>query len=400
MRELIPTFGQSMYSAYLGQSTGGPKSLVTRVKGVPNRVLAKISATGSSAPEPQDAPDLQTSMQLDLTDAFSELQIGPSDRLLFHTADGATYKALAELLEEREIIDLPLIHVCTPYDPEGVMPNRENPEQVKSAIDLLRASSLLNRRVFLHGENPFLAKHLSQIWDSPVLSLDLPAYPIDEAMKYGARKFRESRLLAEKEQFLVVSLGAARLEKGFHLIPDIVRRTFEFAGTEEFSDVPRSKIKFVLHASAQIVGRHPLIAKSIEKLEAYSKDQVQLLKEPLSDLDYRSLTLASDSILMPYDEAAYRVRGSGVVAEAIVARKFIVAKTGSYPAEMALWQGGACGETPALMAKALLTIVKDRWQRFERVKQTSFEYIADNSVDQYMRKVIAAERSSARVIGD
>lgn len=389
---LIPIFGRSMYSSYktmMKESKGGVVQKLGRLRA---RLRLPGSDTVDRAIEPPSDIDTKSSMLDSLLDAFGRFGIGPADRLLFHTADGATYEALAELVQSFPVADLPLIHVCTPYDPVGVMPNRESPEVVRQAIDVFRLRNLLGRRVFLYGENPGLAEHLSKIWGCHVNSLDLPIAPVTEAAVARARTYRHDRLSTTDKQFLVVSLGAARLEKGFHLIPDIVRRTFEYSGVGEFSEIHASKVKFALHASAQIIGRHPVIEKALERLQHYSREQVELLTEPLSDIEYQNLTNASDAILMPYDEQAYRVRGSGVVAEAIVAKKFIVAKSGSYPAEMAILQGGAVGDTPANIAKAMLTMIQNRCQRFDRVEQTSEEYLATNSIQQYVVKMIASER--------
>lgn len=389
---LIPTFDHTMYSSYESKTSSRKGSVVQNLASLRNRLSP--NASGSGAPKRDTSPviDIKTSMLQSLLDACAKFGIGPADRILFHTADGATYEALAELVKYFPAADLPLIHICTPYDPVGVMPNRKSAEVVQQAIDTFGAADLLGRRVFLYGENPMLADHLSAIWNCHVGALDLPVTPVTEHEKTQARIYRRERLATANDRFLVVSLGAARLEKGFHLIPDIVRRTFEFAGTGEFADIPATKVKFALHASAQIIGRHPVIEKALTRFQVYSRDQVELLTEPLSDVEYQNLTLASDAILMPYDEDAYRVRGSGVVSEAIVAKKFIIAKSGSYPAEMAIRQGGAIGDTPAAIANALLTVIKNRWQRSEQAKQASEEYLAGNSIEQYVQKMILLER--------
>lgn len=398
-RELIPAFGHSMYDSYQTKNPEQPTFLRRGMRWLLRRWDRDVD--GSAGAEPPDKEiDLKVSIRSDLERVFGNLDIGPSDRLLFHTADGATYQALAELLQGQDLLELPSFHVCTPYDPVGVMPNRSSAADVLGAIESFKESGLLGRRVFLHAENPLLAKHLSNIWDTHVFALDLPALPVSEDMKFVARRFRSDRLGAEQNQFLVVSLGAARLEKGFHLIPDIVRRVFEYAEEREFSEVDPARIKFVLQASAQIVGRHPVITQAIEKLQQFSKNQVELLMDPLSDEDYQSLTLAADAILMPYDEEAYRVRGSGIVSEAIVAKKFIIAKSGTYPAKMAEIQGVPLGHTPAKMARALLTIVKNRWQSFESVKQAAQEYVRDNAVEQYVKKLVFAERTKLKIGSD
>lgn len=390
--QLVPTFGHSMYSSYAAKQKTDAGRVSKRLERLKGRLIPSIPKPQRPLPDEFVEVDIKSSLLQSLLEAFDKFGIGPADRLLFHTADGATYEALAALVQSFSSADLPLIHICTPYDPIGVMPNRKSAEEVQEAIECFRNRELLARKVFLHAENALLADHLSTLWGCRVGALELPVNHVTECMKTQARNFRRHRLSVEDDQFLVTSLGAARLEKGFHLIPDIVRRTFEFAGTGEFADIPAKRIKFVLHASAQIIGRHEVIERALERFEPYSSDQVELLTESLSDVDYRNLTIASDAVLMPYDAKSYRVRGSGVVAEAIVAKKFIVAMAGSYPGHMANWQGGGVGESPALLAKALLTIIKSRWERFERVKRAAEEYLAANSLEQYVQKMLLTER--------
>ncbi|MEZ6001553.1 hypothetical protein [Hyphomonas sp.] len=392
-KEILPTFGLSMYAAYKGSVTVGGNAPLDRLKRLGARLLSRPEEPAAPEPSSEDKFEaVEVSIRDGLRQAIDTYGIGPADRLLFHTADGATYRALAEVIAGLAKDDLPLFHVCTPYDPVGVMPNRRSADEIMEVIDSLKQAGLVDRKVFLYAENPFLADHLAEIWKVPVRPLDLPMKAVTEDEKFLARKFRTERLKLDENAFVITSLGAARLEKGFNLIPDVVQRTFEFAGTPGFPNAKPESIKFVLQASAQIIGRHPVIAKAIERLQELPSTQVELLLEPLTDQDYRNMLITSDAVLMPYEEQAYRVRGSGVVTEAVTARKFIVAKSGTYPARMAELQGGATGETPREMAQSLVSIINNRWERFEPVKAGSIQYLRDNSIESYVPKLIAAER--------
>ena len=391
--EILPTFSLSMYAAY----QAAPAPVGAPLERLKRKLRSSLLHKEPEAPQPvESAEDKLRSVELSIADglrqALEAYGIGPADRLLFHTADGATYRAIASVLGSLPRESLPLLHVCTPYDPVGVMPNRRSTDEILEAVNSLKTMGLIDRKVFLYGENPFLAQHLSEIWETPVRPLDLPMVAVTEDMKFLARKFRAERLKLDDKAFVITSLGAARLEKGFNLIPDIVARTFEFAGSPAFPNVKPESIKFVLQASAQIIGRHPVIAKAIERLQAMPEGQVELLLDPLSDSDYRNMLIASDAVLMPYEEHAYRVRGSGVVTEAVTARKFIVAKSGTYPARMAQWQGGATGGTPRAMAESLLRIINHRCERMEPVKAASLQYLEENSVAAYANKLVTAER--------
>src|SRR5690606_41981751 len=92
-----------------------------------------------------------------LEGGIDELGLGPDDRILFHTADGMTYAALDRCLEAASARALPRIHVCTPYDPAGIMPNRVADRPIDAAIARWRERGLIGDRVFLHAENARLA---------------------------------------------------------------------------------------------------------------------------------------------------------------------------------------------------------------------------------------------------
>ena len=179
------------------------------------------------------------------------------------------------------------------------------------------------------------------------------------------------------------------MEKGFHLMPDIIRRVFEFAG-----EAAREKIKFVLHASPQIIGRDPVITKAIEALEARPEGEVYLLLDALSDEDYQTLLHASDVVLMPYGEREYRVRGSAVVTEAISAGKTVVAKPETYPGAAAEQHGGRTGPAPIDMAKAILEIFENRDAFAARAASEREKFIAENAVEAYWRRCLDAENAA------
>lgn len=396
--ELIPTFGLSMYSAYMAELRKQPRLLSRSYAALKRLLIGSTNTHSDSIDPPRRSEDVAFQTSQDLSAAIEALEIGASDRLLFHTADGATYRAVANLCGTVPEQDFPIIHICTPYDPVGVMPNRNDPSEVETAIEKFKKVGFLSKRIFLYAENAALAKHLSILWDCNVQTLNLPAMETDEVSIQSAKQYRQKKLCVDASAFVIVSLGAARIEKGFHLIPDIVRRVFELIKTEEFSDIRASNVKFALHASPQIIGRHPVIESAINRLKVYEKDDVELFLDTLSDQDYGSLLLASDSVLLPYDEDAYRVRGSGVVAEALVAGKPIIAKSGTYPAAVASSQGGGHGKTPLEMAIALLELIRDKTNRYERAKDASERYQQENCVSSYLEEILEAERVAAHLI--
>src|SRR5690606_13077766 len=85
----------------------------------------------------------------DIRRGIAKFSLGPADRILFHTADGHTYAALGDLLSELKPDNLPILHVCTPYDSEGIMPNRVAAHPIPAVVASWKSRGLLDRRVFL-----------------------------------------------------------------------------------------------------------------------------------------------------------------------------------------------------------------------------------------------------------
>lgn len=391
--EVVPTFRASMYAPYMQGPSHRWVPNLRQFHGAMQKFIRRSRVT-DPAEDGEPARQFSKLLRADLDRAIRRQKIGPSDRLLFHTADGATYAAVADLASASVKDNLPIIHICTPYDPLRVMPNQGHSSQVMEDVQRIFASKLLENRVFLFAENEYLAKHLAKTWDCHVGTLGLPAMNMSCDLIKQAEYYRRNILKVRPDQFLAISLGAARTEKGFHLLPLIVKRVNELAGKKEFSMVESSDLSFVFQASAQIVGRSPTIAKAIEELQGLPDSQVRILMKPLSDLDYRVLLVASDCLLMPYEQSAYRFRGSGIAVEALTARSLILATSDTYPARLAEQQGGASGETIDQMAQAMLKIVIEREQRSVTAARASSNYLARHSTRQYMSQILNAERNS------
>ncbi|MFC3301134.1 glycosyltransferase family protein [Parvularcula lutaonensis] len=329
-----------------------------------------------------------------LMKAIAEFEIGAHDILFFHTCDGATYEAVAAMTEAIPLEALPSIHLCTPYDPVGVMPNRDSPRTVAKAIDLMGYLGVIGTHVFLYAENDLLADHLSALWRTPVAPLNLPLPRFSNEHHEQARRYKTQELKIEPDARIVTVLGSARMEKGFHLLPDVIRRTYEFAQDRSFAD----EIHFVIQATPQIIGREDAIQRAIDKINSLGKERVQLLEHSLSVDEYRNLLLAADVVLMPYAKDKYRVRGSGVISEAIAASKFAVATDDSYPGHMAKAFGGGAGTHPRELAQAILDIFENWEARLEAHAKAFAEYQRLNAPIEYFRRI--AERAAPRALLD
>ena len=101
----------------------------------------------------------------------------------------------------------------------------------------------------------------------------------------------------------VVFAGGARPEKGYGLLPELVR---ELAG----------EARFTIHSGPIGATDDPLMQHAHRKLLALAGPGVTLLELPLPPEDYLALLRSADLLLLPYDAQAYGPRSSGILAEA------------------------------------------------------------------------------------
>ena len=373
--QVDPVFGASMYKNYLEARERSLNAARTPVGRIFRRLFGSINPTSDC---------LSTSFADDFLIAVERHSIGAEDRVLLHTADGAAYPAVKLLFEKMPKDKFPSFHVATPYDPVGVMPNNKSGNAVNEAVAFLDRAGAIGTNIFLYAENDRLATHLAQLWDVSVGVLPVPVEGISEELKKAGTEYRHNVLRVADEQLLIISLGSARLEKGFDLMPEIIRHV-------QSSDAVAQPIRFVLHSSPQIVGRHPEIEKTLGELSAMDGNAVTLLTETISNEDYYKLLYAADCVLLPYDQSAYRVRSSGVVSEAVAAGKVVIAKTGSYPGDVARMYGGKTGRDAYELAQSILTVAANLKSCRMAMADAAEKFLESNDVSIYWKRCLEAE---------
>ena len=379
-----PVFRTSMYQQYMLHNTAKqkPKSLFSRL--FPGKHITKPVSINQTQ---QFVEDLSTSLlRFEVTD---------QDRILIHTADGDIFRALPRLLMHSNNKSLPRFHVGTPYNPTGIMPNKGDAAEIDTAIFTLRNAGLIDSQLYLYGENEPLANHLANRWSAPVRPLDLPVRPPTAERLNKAKKYRHEKLGMGDDDFLVISLGSARLEKGFDKFPDIIS-ALAMLLREEPIKPSFPKINFVLQASPQIIGRHPKIAETIDTLQTKHGKLVDLILDPLSEDDYENLLFASDAVVMPYSIKDYAIRGSMIVTEASMAGKLIVATEGTYPGYAATRMHGKTAAKPADFAKAILDLAKNQKETTKQLEQAKTLFIEKNNFYRYWQKCLDAEKNGAQ----
>lgn len=115
------------------------------------------------------------------------------------------------------------------------------------------------------------------------------------------------------EGHLIISyLGDARDEKGFYLLPDLVRKVREMG-----FDKNKASFRFQSNFNVPLGEPNSRFAKA--QLSTMKSEGVTLIEGPFASERYASELLKSDIILTPYDDLNYYARSSGLFAEALVA---------------------------------------------------------------------------------
>jgi len=173
------------------------------------------------------------------------------------------------------------------------------------------AFSLFPEEPVCYSDSEDLARLYSEKIGRPVALLPFPHASFRDANP-GERQGKPIRC---------VSLGNARVEKGFLEIAEAVLALLDGPETGQF--------EFVL----QVSDPEAALLPGLERLRAKAAfdSRLVLLASPLSEEDYTALIESADVILAPYREEAYAARTSGIVADAIGAGKIVVTTPNSWP---------------------------------------------------------------------
>jgi glycosyltransferase involved in cell wall biosynthesis len=133
----------------------------------------------------------------------------------------------------------------------------------------------------------------------------------------------------------ILSLGDARLEKGFQHLPGLVRSLTD-------GDSDRGQFEFYIQSHSTSPADEPQISSARAELARLANRGVTLFGTPLPPAQYRELLASGHLVVLPYDPRAYAARSSGIFAEAMAAGIPTVVPAGTW---MARYSPTGAGET-------------------------------------------------------
>jgi glycosyltransferase involved in cell wall biosynthesis len=118
-------------------------------------------------------------------------------------------------------------------------------------------------------------------------------------------------------------LGDARKEKGYDLLPQIVRALK--------TELAEGHIQMIAQSNFNIAGGEPGIRQARDFLSTLPN--ITLLRKPITDEQYNEYLLSAGIMLLPYQPERYVSRTSGILAEAICAGVPAVVPQGTWLAD-------------------------------------------------------------------
>jgi glycosyltransferase involved in cell wall biosynthesis len=318
--------------------------------------------------------DLDRRLLEELEEGIMRSGLGAEDHIYFHTGFGDLYKAAHKYASSSSWRNKPYLHICTPYDLD-TMPGKDAGTVLLDIFNSMRTIEAVDKKIFFWAETPQLAVHYTLTYGFNVRALPLPP-PHKIKAEAGDRN---------SDAVTALYLGAAREEKGFLLLPEIVERLYEPLGRA-------GKIRFVIQCSPQIIGYLPSIKAAIGKLSRYSSSYVRLIDTVLDEQDYHSYLVESDVVLLLYHKKNYRIRGSGIAVEAVCADKCILTHKGTFCASLITHGGGGAVDDVGQAVATLADLVDKKNEYRQNAKLQGQQYRAVNSVESYVAKVMDQTR--------
>jgi glycosyltransferase involved in cell wall biosynthesis len=316
------------------------------------------------------SPYFHQSLLRELNKTIKNIGLTRHDHVFFHTGFGDLFRAIHTFILSPDWLDKPYLHICTPYD-LSTMPGRNIGTALENVFNDFKNQQAVDKKVFLWAETPQLALHYTLTYGFNVRALPFPS------------RFHHNAFSNRKadDVLTVLYLGAAREEKGFLLIPQLVERLYNPYGR-------CGKLNFIVQCSPQIIGYFPSIRAAIDRLTDYSLPYVTLIDNVLSDQDYHDYLSMSDVVLLLYDRKNYRIRGSGIAVEAVVSDKCILTTRGTFCASLLTHGGGHAVDNVDEAAEKLACMV-DKKKHYEKLaKRQGREYREKHSVDKYVARLI------------
>jgi hypothetical protein len=148
--------------------------------------------------------------------------------------------------------------------------------------------------VLLFAFDPAISRDYAELLNLPVQTMPT----VHAGLRQPRLRKRDANGLVN-----VAFLGHQREEKGYHLVPAIVRQLMDRS----------APVKILIHNSAP--GDSP-VSRELRAL-ASENSKISFIEEPGDQSHWQDLLDSSDLVVLPYEPTRYRESGSGISTEAV-----------------------------------------------------------------------------------
>lgn len=296
--------------------------------------------------------ELTRQFQADLDRFLCLIGVGPGDHVYLPTAHGREALAVRRLVAELGEAASPTFHlvfrhsISTPAEVDAGTADKFHRDYTavhRAYFDAVRGFSE-TPRVRLYTDTTHLAVDYTTLGGLPFEVIPIP--------------FRAGLLPSLKTHtdgpLCVLFLGDVRAEKGFALLPGLVRDLYE-------THVGTGRVRFVIQATLHKDESDPVLLTALDELAKYPDEHVQLVGRErfLPGTEYYEHLAAADVVLCPYRAESYRSRSSGILAESILTGKPAVVPKGTWLASALPDGAGEAFEGPTGLANAVRAVCDD-----------------------------------------
>ncbi|HRE80635.1 MAG TPA: glycosyltransferase, partial [Opitutaceae bacterium] len=371
---------------------GAPGDLLTEIAG--SGIFAqKLHDANSANPYPVEWLSLRTTYEFLLSNAVfaRELEEGLTSRaraedvIFLPNATPGQLLGVALLLQTKPVmrtlrfvllVRYALQIVGGPLAQRKSLPDRELMDKYALAFEKLRGVDQVGC-VRLATDSAELARDYAVLWKGPVEVL-----PIPHTLHAGPAPLPAGVPPKDPRKIRVVFMGDAREEKGFELLPALVR------GSAVSPEATAIEFVFQAFISSHY---HVRMGFVIDEMERLQRPNLHLVKRALPTDEYQGLLQSADLVLIPYDALTYKGRTSGPFMEAICADKPVVVPRSTWMSVM-LGDSEAgsqfhSGDAADLVRAVLATITRLAVHR-EAAKQLGQRFRNEHNPDRFVRKLM------------
>lgn len=120
----------------------------------------------------------------------------------------------------------------------------------------------------------------------------------------------EALAKAQPDKFILTYLGAARHDKGFHLLPAVVEHLCQSTPNAFFT------IQASVPGTAYLEAECEQALVDLHNLKQQFPSRITLITEPVDQKQYRRLVQEASILLLPYIGTSYKTQTSGILIEA------------------------------------------------------------------------------------